>query len=371
MFTCTAYGQESREQELKYELELDALDELWKELEMELGEYLPGFHWRDILGRMEEGQGAVGLSGLMGGIWRYLWREVFINLNLLGRLLILAVIAALLKNLQRAFNLEHLPFLVQSIIFLVLISIALHSFKVAIGIGREAINQMVDIMLALLPLLLLLLASLGSLASAAIFHPLIIFTIHFFSTLIRDVVFPLIFLSTALSMVHHLATQYPVNRLANLFRDITIWIMSFSLTIFIGITAVQGVAGTVADAVSLRTLRFTASIFIPVLGGMLAEAVETVLGASLILKNSISVAGVLLLFLFTVFPLVKIFVIMMVYKVAAAVVQPLGETELSEGLNTLGNCLGLVMASVAIVCLMFIIAVTIIVGAGNAVVMFR
>lgn len=67
MFTCTAYGQESREQELKYELELDALDELWKELEMELGEYLPGFHWRDILGRMEEGQGAVGLSGLMGG----------------------------------------------------------------------------------------------------------------------------------------------------------------------------------------------------------------------------------------------------------------------------------------------------------------
>ncbi len=371
LYPLPGYATEVEEFDLEKKLDLQILDDLWEELEREGGEFLPALHWRDILNWIEDREEPIGLGGILDGLWRYLWKELIINLSLLGKLLILAVVAALLKNLQRAFNSESLVTLSQSIIFLVLISIALHSFNIAINIGRDAINQMVDIVLALLPLLMILLASLGSLASAAIFHPLVIFTVHFFSTIVRDIVFPLIFITTILSIVNHMAPQYPVKRLANLFRDLTIWLMGFSLTIFIGITAIQGVAGTVADAVTLRTAKFATGAFIPVVGGMLADALETVVGVSIILKNGLSIVGLIMLFLFTVFPLIKIFAIMLVYKVAAAIVQPLGETELSEGLNTLGSCLALVFASVAIVCLMFIIAITIIVGAGNAAVMFR
>ena len=356
---------------LEDKLDLQVLDRLWLELEEEMGGYLPSFHWRDILEWMEEKEEPVGLGGLMEGFWRYLWKEVLINLNLLGKLLILAVIASLLKNLQRAFSSENLSPLAQAVIFLVLIGIAVNSFNVAIGIGRAAIHRMVDIVLACLPLLMVLLASLGSLASAAIFHPLVIFTVNFFSTVVMNVVFPLIYLTTVLSIVNHLTDHYPVNRLAGLFRDWAVWVLGFSLTVFIGVTAIQGVAGSVADAVTLRTAKFATGALIPVMGGMLADALETVVGVSLILKNGLSIVGLVLLFLFTVFPLIKIFAIMLVYKVAAAVVQPLGETELSEALNTLGNCLALVFASVAAVCLMFIVAITIIVGAGNAAVMFR
>jgi stage III sporulation protein AE len=356
---------------LEEELDLSVLDRLWQELEDEMGGYLPSFHWRDILGWMESREEPVGLGGLLAGFWQYFWKEVLINLNLLGKLLALAVVAALLKNLQRAFSSENLAPLAQAVIFLVLISIAITSFNVAIGIGREAITRMVDIVLALLPLLMVLLASLGSLASAAIFHPLVIFTVNFFSTVVMNVVFPLIYLTTVLSIVNHLTDRYPVNRLAGLFRDGAVWVMGVSLTIFIGVTAIQGVAGSVADAVALRTAKFATGALVPVVGGMLADALETVVGVSILLKNGLSLAGLIFLLLFTVFPLIKIFAIMLAYKVAAAVVQPLGETELSEALNTLGNCLALVFAAVAAVCFMFIVAITIIVGAGNAAVMFR
>lgn len=367
---AAALGQ-APEGDLEEELDFTVLDQLWQELEDEMGDYLPSFHWRDILSWMQEREEPVGLGGLMAGFWQYLWKEVLINMNLLGKLLVLAVVASLLKNLQRAFSSEDLAPLAQAVIFLVLISIAITSFNVAIGIGRDAINRMVDIVLAFLPLLLVLLASLGSLASAAIFHPLVIFTVNFFSTVVMNVVFPLIYLTTVLSIVNHLTDKYPVNRLAGLFKDCAVWVMGFSLTVFIGVTAIQGVAGSVADAVTLRTAKFATGALVPVVGGMLADALETVVGVSLILKNGLSIVGVLFLFLFTVFPLIKIFAIMLVYKVAAAVVQPLGETELSEALNTLGNCLALVFASVTAVCFMFIVAITIIVGAGNAAVMFR
>ncbi len=365
-----AFCQEQGEP-LEEKLDLHVLDHLWQELEDEMGDYLPSFHWRDILSWMENKEEPVGLGGLLAGFWRYLWKEVLINLNLLGKLLVLAVVASLLKNLQRAFTSKNLAPLAQTVIFLVLISIAIHSFNVAIAIGKEAITRMVDIVLACLPLLMVLLASLGSLASAAIFHPLVIFTVNFFSTVVMNVVFPLIYLTTVLSIVNHLSNQYPISRLAGLFKDCAVWVLGFSLTVFIGVTAIQGVAGTVADAVTLRTAKFATGALVPVVGGMLADALETVVGVSLILKNGISIVGLLLLFLFTIFPLIKIFAIMLVYKVAAALVQPLGETELSEALNTLGSCLALVFASVAAVCIMFIVAVTIIVGAGNAAVMLR
>lgn len=365
-----AFGQEAGES-LEDKLDLQELDRLWEELEREMGEYLPSIHWRDILSWIAEKEEPISIGTLLTGFWRYLWKEVLINLTLLGKLLVLAVIASLLKNLQRAFSSDALTPLAQSVIFLVLISIALQSFSVAIGIGREAISNMVDIVLALLPLLMVLLASLGSLASAAIFHPLVIFTVNFFSTVVKNVVFPLIYLTTVLSIVNHLAKEYPINRLAGLFKDAAVWIMGFSLTIFIGVTAIQGVAGSVSDAVSLRTAKFATGALVPVAGGMLADALETVVGVSLILKNGLSIVGMLFLFLFTVFPLIKIFALMLVYKVASAIVQPLGETELSEALNTLGNCLALVFSAVAAVCFMFIVAITIIVGAGNAAVMFR
>ena len=48
------------------------------------------------------------------------------------------------------------------------------------------------------------------------------------------------------------------------------------MTIFVGILTVQGVAGTVADAVGLRTAKYMTSAFVPVVGKVLSDAVETV-----------------------------------------------------------------------------------------------
>ena len=94
-------------------------------------------------------------------------------------------------------------------------------------------------------------------------------------------------------------------------------------------------------------------------------------GATLILKNTVHIAGILILFFLVVFPLLKILVLVLIYKLAAALIQPLGETDLCDSLNIMGNCLSLVFAAVAVVGLVFYLAITIIAGAGNASFMLR
>jgi stage III sporulation protein AE len=353
-------------------INLNDIDQFWLELEREAGDYLPDFHWRDVFGWFKPGQArSLSVPDVLNGLWRFLWREILLNLSLLGKLLFLAVVAALLKNLEKAFANESIAALTQTIIYLALITIAMQSFGVAVGIGRRTVDSLVEFILAIIPLLLALLASLGSLASAAIFRPLIIVAVNFFAALTRDLVFPLIFLTTILAIANHISPRVTVSKLSDLLRNVSVWTMGLSLTIFTGLMAIHGVASSVGDAVTIRTAKFMAGAFLPVVGGMLADAVETVASATLILKNSVHVVGVIVLFYLVVFPLLKILALVFIYKLAAAIIQPLGETSLCDSLNTMGNCLSLVFAALAVVSLIFYLAITIIAGAGNTAFMMR
>jgi len=360
-------GEEGREQ-----VDLKVVEDYWKEITGEVEEYLPPMEFREIFNMMREEEGGrIDLYGFLQGFVSYLLREVSLNLSLMGRLVILAVIAALLRNLQWAFNSPSLNSLVQGLIFMVLLSIALQSFFLVTEIGREAIDRMVEFILALVPLLLILLASLGSLASAAIFQPMVILCANFFSLIIKDLVFPLIFFAAVLMLMDHFSEDFKISRLGFLFRDASIFVITFCLTIFVGVLSLSGIAGSVSDGITLRTAKFLTGAFVPVVGRLVADAVDAVVGASLLFKNGLVLTGILIIFLITIFPLIKIAAMIIVYKLSSALIQPLGETAICDCLNTMGNCLLLIFAAVTAVSLMFFIVVIIIMGAGNAAVMLR
>jgi len=346
------------------------VENYWRELETEVGEFLPSWNIRDIWKKDESGI-IPGVGEIFRGLFRYLFREVVANLGLLGQLILLAVAAALLKSLQGAFGSEEVARLTESVAFFVLLGLALKSFTVALDIGRSTVDSMVNFLLALLPVLLTLLASMGHVTSASLFHPFIIFSVNFMASLVRNILFPLIFFATILYLVNHFSPHFKINRMADLFRDISIWGLGLMLTVFVGLTAIQGVAGGIGDALTLRTAKFMAGAFIPVVGKMLADAVETVLGYSLLLKNSTTIAGLVMLSLIVAFPLLKLLSLIIIYKISGALIQPLGETTLGEALHTMSNCLVMVFAAVATVALAFFIGIAIIVGASNATIMLR
>jgi stage III sporulation protein AE len=218
---------------------------------------------------------------------------------------------------------------------------------------------------------LTLLASMGNIGSVAMFHPLIVFMIHAIGTLIYTVVFPLLFFSAVLGIVSCLSEKYKVNQLANLLRRISVGLLGSLLTIFLAVISVQGATAAVADGVTIRTAKYVAGNFVPVVGRMFSDAADTVIGASLLVKNAVGMAGVLILLLISAFPAVKILSLAFIYNFSAAVMQPLGNSPIIQCLNIIGKTLIYVFASLATVGLMFFLAVTIIVAAGNISVMMR
>ena len=68
--------------------------------------------------------------------------------------------------------------------------------------------------------------------------------------------------------------------------------MGLFLTVFLGVISVQGASAAVTDGITIRTAKFITGNFIPVIGRMFTDATDTVVGASVLLKNSVGIAGV-------------------------------------------------------------------------------
>jgi len=348
----------------------EQVERYWDEVEEEMKDFLPSWSIENIWDG-KKGNILPSLGEIPGGLIRYLFSEILANIHLLGQLLLLAVAASLLKNLQGAFGSEEVASLTEIIVFFVLLGIAMGSFTLAAETGKNAVEKMANFMLALVPTLMALMASLGHITSVSLFHPLIIFAVNLMASLIRNAIFPLIFFATILYLANYFSPHFKVSRLADIFKDICVWSLGLMLTLFIGLTAVQGVAGSIGDALTLRTAKYMTGTFIPVVGKMLADSVETVLGYSLLIKNSATVAGLVMLAMIIVFPLLKLLALVIIYKLSGALIQPLGETALGEALQTMSNCLVLIFAAVATVALAFFIGTAIIIGASNATVMLR
>src|SRR5690625_3625068 len=108
-------------------------------------------------------------------------------------------------------------------------------------------------------------------------------------------VLPLLYLSALLKIVSTLSENYKVTHLANLFKQISMGVLGLFLTVFLGVVSVQGTVSAVQDGVAMKTAKFVTGNFIPVVGRTFTDAADTILSASLLLKNTIGVLGLIII----------------------------------------------------------------------------
>lgn len=349
----------------------EEVDSFWRQLTTEYGRYLDEKSQPSFFDLMLSGKEEFGTKRILNALAQFFFHEVLYNGKLLGTIVVLTVFSMILQTLQSSFENSRISRVAYSIVFMVILILAVDSFTVAVEAAKQAITRMIEFMIALVPLMLTIMTTMGNIASVSLFHPLIVSMIHIIGTLVYTVVFPLLFLSTILSVVSSISEKYKVNQLASLLRKISITVLGGLLTIFLGVLSIQGAAAAVTDGIAIRTAKFVTGNFVPVVGRTISEAADTVVGASLLIKNTVGITGVVLIILICAFPALKILSLSFIYNFAAAVMQPLGNSPIIESLSTIGKTLVYIFAALATVGLMFFLAVTIIVASGNIAVMMR
>ncbi len=296
--------------------------------------------------------------------------EVAGSARILGQMLVLSVFSLLLTQLSPVGG-GAVASLGRSVVWLVLLGCVLPVFDLAEATARGALDVMSAFVYALLPVLLTLLASLGVAGAVGMFHPVVLAVLSISLHTAESFVLPLLEVCGALTIGGFLAPGCRMSGLAKLCRDVAMGVFGVMLTLFSAVLGLVGLSGAVAGSLGIKAIKSASGAFIPVIGRTLADALDTVIGTSLLIKNSIGVLGLMLLLLVCALPAIKILVLALLFRVAGGLSEPLGDERLAAAYNALAGVVMLFFAVTAAAGIFFFFVVSITIAMGNVGVAIR
>ena len=235
----------------------------------------------------------------------------------------------------------------------------------------QTITRMAEWMQALFPLMITLLAAVGGTASSAFYQPAVMAAAGSMTALIRQATLPLASGVAVLTMAGGLSDGLRVSRLCKLLRQAACWTLGFGFTVFIGVMSVQGVNAAALDGVSIRTAKFAMDRFIPIVGGMFADTVDTLVGCSLVVHNALGILGLILLLSALLLPLLRVVMTMFLYRTAAALLEPVSDSPLCRAIGSYADVFQLLFVIQLSVGAMFLLLVAQLITVANWTVMLR
>jgi len=350
--TKEVFPDNNAEEFLK-EIDLGDINRWWEQLRHDYGPFLPQEYSSPLMKLLQEPGILLNPGTLFHAFFSYIFHEVGEVSGRLALVLSLALLLVLLEHLEMALSFSGGAKAATTVGFFLLALFAFEGFSIAYQMASHGASRMVELMTALLPLFFTLYTLGGQATTVTFLHPVLFAFMELSALLIYRIVFPLLFASAVLEVVSSLSPSFPLHRLSRIFRQGGLVFLGVLLTLFLGVTAVYGGALAVGDGLLLRTSKFAASTFLPLFGKMFSDAVETVFGTSLLLRNVLGVFGVAALLWAAFFPVVKVFVLAFLYQISAALIEPFGTKEVPALLGRISEALYSLFTALILVSILF------------------
>lgn len=236
---------------------------------------------------------------------------------------------------------------------------------------KKAITAMTQRMDKLLPMLLTLLTALGGSASSAFLHPMVVAASGSMVFLAREVTLRLVMCTCAVTAVNHLSDRAHLTRMAQLLRSAVCWLLGVSFTVFLGAMSLQGVCSASIDGIMLRAAKYAVDNFVPVVGGMFSDTMDTLVGCTLIVKNALGVAAVVVLLGVVLAPLMRTFAVVMVMKLSAALLEPVADAQVVRAIADFSRIIVLFLITMLCVGTMYFLLIVQMLLVGNLTAILR
>ena len=195
--------------------------------------------------------------------------------------------------------------------------------------------------------------------------------LNLIGNLIQNFLIPSVLIVTTLSIISQIGDKVQINKLAKFFNSGIVWLLGVILTIFVGIISLEGTLSSSVDGITAKTTKAIVSSSIPIVGKILGDAVDSVLGCGIILKNAIGVIGVIIIIGICIMPIIKIAILTISYKVLAGICEPIADEKIIKLLDQIGNIFKVLLAILCSMSVMVIIGTTLVIKISNSGMMYR
>ena len=315
--------------------------------------------------------GKIDNNTIFKSIINLIGKEVLDCTTVLGSILVIIVIHSILKSISEGLENKSISQITYYVQYILIVTLIMKNFADVLQMVKTSIQSLVGFMNSLVPLLITLMLTTGNFASAGILEPIILFIITFIGNFITTILLPFVLISTALAIVSKVSSKIQVDKLSKFFNSTVIWILGVVLTLFVGVISVEGSLSSTVDGITAKTTKAAVSNFIPVVGKILGDAVDTVIGCSNILKNAVGIVGVIVVISICVGPIIKLAILMGLYYLTGALCQPKKKKKIVKLLEEMGNTFKMLLAIMCSVSVMLIVGTTLVLKITNSGLMYR
>lgn len=340
-----------------------------KNAEKFTGEFFEDIDINEILNDAIKGE--VDNSTLLKKILNILGKEVTTNIKSLVSILAIILIHSILKSISESLENNNISKLIYYVQYILIVTVIMSNFTDIIKLVQDTTGNLIGFMNALVPLLITLMMYTGSITTSSVVEPIILFMINFIGNIIQNLIIPFVLVLTSLVIISKISDKVHIDKLSKFFKSGIVWFLGVVLTVFVGVVSLEGTLSRSVDGITAKTTKAVVSSAIPVVGKILGDAVDTVLGCGIVLKNAVGLVGVVIVIGICIMPILKLFVLSVSYKLLSTVVQPIADEKIIDLLEQIGDIFKIFLGILCAISFMLIIGTTLVLKISNGTMMYR
>lgn len=254
---------------------------------------------------------------------------------------------------------------------ILIITLIVSTFSNCISLVKNTIQNLVGFSNSLIPILMTLMLTTGAITSAGMIQPILLLLINFIGNAISNFILPVVLISNSLNIISQISDEIKISKIPKFLNSATIWVLGIIMTLFVTVLSLEGSLTQTVDGVTAKTTKAAVSTVIPVVGKILGDATDAVIGCAGILKNAVGFVGVIVILGICLSPIIKLTILTITYYLASALCQPIADAKIVNLLESVADTFKTLLAIIFCVTVLLIVGLTIVIKISNATLLYR
>ena len=359
---------------------------LEEELEIEIGEQLDDLDFSDLetyidnlessvkdmfsggfVGKVESlinGEYITGDS-FLSSVFSLLWDGLLDFLPIIASIIAISILGGMVGNLKPNTGGKSIGNIVHFVTYGVVIVFLGTTLVELIAMTSKTLTSLKSLMDMIFPVLLTLLTAVGGSVSVGLYQPAIALLGNIFISLITYFLMPLFIFSIIFSIVGNLSNNVKLNKFVGFLQGTFKWSIGLLFTLFLGFITIQGISASAVDGLSIRTAKYTIKSYVPIVGGYVSDGLSIIMASSMLIKNAVGTAGLLLILFSVISPVISLILFMLALRFMAGIIEPIGDKKTANFVSDISKSMSMLIALIVAVSFMYMVMTGLIMMSAN------
>lgn len=311
----------------------------------------------ELYGIMPDNMSDISADSLFERIGAIISQAVKAPMKIIGITAVFAIISRVTETVSNG-----KPYYQDICVIALFVSISpyiLRSFEELIS----AMNSSQGFLAAYVPIFASIISASGNLNAALSYNSILLYASEGAVLAVTVLIKPMLGLMLVSSVIHAVNPEMP--NLASSLRRISVTMIGFIMSIFLGVIGLQSIVGRAQDSLTVKAGKYLVASFVPIIGGSLNESYRTVKASLDSIRSVVGTFGIVIIVMIFITPIITAAVYRFCLMLCEFLCGGLSSGRVGMLIRGIGEVYTLIGAVVTIYMLMLIIATGALIALGG------